>query len=230
MENLNEIIVRQDVVDLQNNSKGVITRAMSMTVASSDEMDVASTALSEIAQSNKKAEMMRKFFVEPFNSKVKDINAFFKDMKAPADEAEAHLRKQIGSFTLAERKREEEEQAEADRIEREKRAERDRIQAEADAKKEEEGGEEETAGESEPTPEPTPEPEPVVAPTVVPSAKVSSGRVATKMVWKHRVIDISKMPSEYLLPNSAELTKAVRGGVREIEGVEIYQDAEVMVK
>ncbi|HOR33205.1 MAG TPA: hypothetical protein PK391_12420, partial [Syntrophales bacterium] len=42
--------------------------------------------------------------------------------------------------------------------------------------------------------------------------------------WKHRIIDGKKVPREYCSPSDALIREAIKHGVREIEGVEIYQE------
>ena len=42
--------------------------------------------------------------------------------------------------------------------------------------------------------------------------------------WKHRIIDGKKVPREYCSPSDALIREAIKQGVREIEGVEIYQE------
>ncbi len=60
----------------------------------------------------------------------------------------------------------------------------------------------------------------------------STGRVAAvaATVWKHRVIDPAKVPAKYLMVNESAIKAAVAGGVREIEGVEIYEDVRTAIR
>lgn len=205
MQNVQELEKSPQVVELQKSSTGLVEKANAMTVKTAEDMDSASSVVADLTQSNKRAEMLRKFFVDPLNNQVKNINAFFKEMKAPTEVAETYLRGQIANFVTVEREREDRE-----RIEREK--------AEADAAKARE-----KKGEPEPEAFEAPVPE-------VPKAKTSSGRVSTKKVWKYEVENEKKIPREYLTPDLGKLRTAVRNGERKIAGIRIFEDTEVVVR
>lgn len=50
----------------------------------------------------------------------------------------------------------------------------------------------------------------------------------TRQVWRYRVVDITKVPAAYLMVNDAVVKAAIKGktGVREIPGLEIYDELE----
>ena len=54
----------------------------------------------------------------------------------------------------------------------------------------------------------------------------SSGRVAASAstVWRHRVVDLEKLPRAYMMANDAAIKAAIAGGIREIPGVEIVEE------
>jgi hypothetical protein len=60
----------------------------------------------------------------------------------------------------------------------------------------------------------------------------STGRVAASAVkfWTFRVLDPAKVPARYLMVNEAAIKAAVAGGVREIDGVEIYEDVRTAIR
>lgn len=60
----------------------------------------------------------------------------------------------------------------------------------------------------------------------------SSGRVAAAAVkfWTYRVTDPAKVPRQYLAVSDAAIKAAVAGGVREIEGVEVYEDVRTAIR
>ena len=43
-------------------------------------------------------------------------------------------------------------------------------------------------------------------------------------VWKYEIVDISKLPAEYMIPDTAKLTAVVKAGIREIPGCRIYDE------
>lgn len=55
-----------------------------------------------------------------------------------------------------------------------------------------------------------------------PKAKVAETTVTTKR-WTFGVVDEKKVPREYLTLNSFAVTQAIRNGVREIDGLDIFQ-------
>lgn len=65
----------------------------------------------------------------------------------------------------------------------------------------------------------------VVAPIVAPTTENISG-VSRAVVWKHRVVDASLIPREYMVPNDtmlAGVAKSTKGAIA-IPGVEIYSE------
>lgn len=78
-------------------------------------------------------------------------------------------------------------------------------------------------------------PEPAPAPVAVKEvARVvsSSGRVTASAAtfWTFRVKDPAAVPRQYLTVSDAAIKAAVAGGVREIEGVEIYEDVRTAIR
>lgn len=75
---------------------------------------------------------------------------------------------------------------------------------------------------------------PVAAPAPVKEiARVvtASGRMAAASTkWVHRVTDPTKVPRQYLMVNEAALKAAVDGGMRSIEGVEIFETARTSIR
>lgn len=59
------------------------------------------------------------------------------------------------------------------------------------------------------------------APTTV--AGRSGGQTQTRIVKKYRVVDESKIPREYLVPNMAAITEALKAG-KEVPGAEVYEE------
>jgi regulator of protease activity HflC (stomatin/prohibitin superfamily) len=48
--------------------------------------------------------------------------------------------------------------------------------------------------------------------------------------WKHRVTDIQKIPAHFLMVNDAAIRLAIRQGVREVPGLEIYNDTTAYIR
>ena len=72
----------------------------------------------------------------------------------------------------------------------------------------------------------------VVAPVIEVASEVPKvGGVSTTKRWKHRVVDVAKLPREYMLPNEkmlAGIATSTKGQIK-IEGVEFYSEASLSV-
>ena len=139
-----------------------------------------------------------------------------KKAEAPLVEAEGIIKPQIAAY-----------QAEQERI---RRAEEARIRAEL-AKAEEEARlqaaiEAEAEGRKEEAEEILEEPV-QVAPVVLPKAMPKLEGVSTRKIWKYRIVDESKIPREYMMPDLAKIGGVARslGDKARIPGVEIYPEA-----
>jgi hypothetical protein len=70
---------------------------------------------------------------------------------------------------------------------------------------------------------------PVVAPP--PSAvKTEKGSISYREVWKFKVTDESKVPRDYLSVDERKIRDAVKNGIRQIDGVEIYSEKEPVLR
>lgn len=78
------------------------------------------------------------------------------------------------------------------------------------------------------------EPAPVVAPVVVKeAARVTSftGAMATaSRKWKGEVTDPNAVPRQYLMVNQSAIDAAIKGGMREIPGVRIFEDVRTAIR
>jgi hypothetical protein len=70
------------------------------------------------------------------------------------------------------------------------------------------------------------------APTPVPQGPVrtAAGTVQTRKVWKFEVEDAAQVPREFLIVDEARIRQAVRDGVREIKGVRIFEDTQIVTR
>lgn len=60
---------------------------------------------------------------------------------------------------------------------------------------------------------------------------ISTGNKASASIrWTHRVSDPDKVPRQFLMVNEAALKAAVAGGVRKIEGVDIFEAAKTAIR
>lgn len=58
----------------------------------------------------------------------------------------------------------------------------------------------------------------------------STANSVVRNVWAFRVVDFKKIPFEYLQLNETAVRSAIKEGVREIEGLEIFKECQVAIK
>jgi len=157
-----------------------------------------------VTKSKKALEKSRKELVGPLNIRVDQVNAVFKEVTQELDEGKKKLEQKI-----IERRREVE--AEATRI-------RERAEAEAE-KKRQEARELGMA---------TPTPEPVFTPAPPQNIKTNLGTVSIRKTWTFEVTDFKLLPDKYKTTNDVFINdQIVKGKVREIPGLRIYQKESV---
>jgi len=62
------------------------------------------------------------------------------------------------------------------------------------------------------------------------SEKPKATGVHTVKRWTYEVIDVTSVPEEFLAVDDTEVKAAIKGGVREIAGLRIYQDESLAVR
>jgi hypothetical protein len=175
-----------------------------------------------IKVSRKKLDDFRKDLTGPVDKALKSVNKYFRDSAfAGIDSAEAQIKAKMGIWFRAE---EERRRAEALRAQEAAEAE-----ALALADQAAQQGQEAAAnslleagiasGEAE-----------------IKAAKIGPGRgehgavASAKKVWKWKLADASQVPRAYLTVDTMGITAAVLEGVREIPGIEIYEDIQVAIR
>lgn len=181
--------------------------SVSLVITGEKELANASDMLARVAKLRKQLEERRKFFTQPLNDQVKKINNLFKMWSEPLDRIDRKLRDAIAAYRAeAERKRREEEEFNRRKQE---------LLARLAGKKGQ---------------EPPPPPPPVETMPAPAAVRTKSGLVTTRKVWTFKVVDESLIPREYLVLDEAKVRKAISAGVREIPGLSIYQQEEVVVR
>jgi hypothetical protein len=64
----------------------------------------------------------------------------------------------------------------------------------------------------------------VSSPVVMERPKNTVGYTQSRKIWKYKITDFSKVPDEYKTLNQVAVNEAIREGVREISGLELYQE------
>jgi hypothetical protein len=176
----------------------------------------------QIAGHIKAVEEARKSAKEPVLSLGKAVDGVFALVADPLVPARAGIERAMTAY--AQRKADEE------------RA-RLRLVAEAAAQRQREADDLARA-EAEMLGEDTPPEAPVVPvqaalPTAAEASRVTGdyGSVASlRSRWIHEVTDLASVPREYLMVNDAAIKAAIKGGVRTIPGVRVFQESKVGVR
>ncbi len=201
-------------------------------------------ALAIVRRLLKAAEKSRKELVDPFNLKVKKINAAFDAMTKDLETANAMLTGSIRDWRESERQRIADEQARVARenAEREaaQKAETDRIAKEMAARTEIEA---KAVGMTEADAQKlgvlvAQDEIAAITPAPVEIAPVQRGNVAhgdlasghSQMPWAFEILDGSQVPVAYCSPDSKKIGEAVKAGVRDMPGVRIFQKKQIVTK
>lgn len=151
--------------------------------------------LKQIKNRIKSLEEQRVSYTRPLDESKKKIMSDFKEVIEPLEQLEGRIKSSMIVWASAEQKRLDEEQ---------KKIEAEAIKNATINKVSE-----------------------IVVPVVNTSVKTQRGTVSTNTIvkrWVYRIVDEMKIPREYLAADTSKIWQAVRGGVRNIEGTEIYQE------
>lgn len=202
-------------------------------VSTQAEFDVAEAALKRVTKAGTELESLRKRLAEPFLEAQRSIKAVADRAVAPLEAEKVRLKKVVGDYVVrveAENRRRHEEAAaaalEAQRREEEARAREDEARRKRD--------EEIASGQSTPFDDPPPEagalPSVVPAPAPVVEVPIVRSMTNVRKVWKHQVVDGTKVPRQFCEPSDRILREAVRNGARDIPGVRIWEETEVSAR
>lgn len=163
-----------------------------------------------------KSEGGRKALVKPLNDHVKWINQQFKDAQAPLTQADTIGRQKLGNY---QREVEYQRREEAERLRREEES---RRLAEAEAA--------EQAGDTDKVDQALDEAVHIPdAPRAAPT-RGNFGSSSTRKTWKYRLVDVTKVPVQFLQLDDQAIRAEIRGGVRTIPGLEIFEDEQVVIR
>jgi len=191
-----------------NEGRRVVALANRITVETVKQEEKAYDGLKEISSALKHIESERKKITKPLDDSKKAIQTLFKQLKAPFEEADGIIREKILDFH-----EEQERIAELERLALEKK----QREAEERAAKLRLQGKEKAADRAEIKAEELEEEAEYTVP------EVAASTVVTKR-WTFEITNESKVPREYCSPDLRLIRQAVRDGVREIAGVDIYEE------
>jgi len=206
-----EITVTPELAKMQELVPTLVNRANAFDVESDEQYEKGSQVLNYLKTQATSLDKLRKHFKEPILESGKRIDKFFKELTAPAKEAIEIVNDKMGVwYRIKEEERRKAEElariAERDRMKAE--MERERIKADMEA----EGVE----VEEEDLP-------PVPEAVTVPEAPIASA-TSVRKTWSYAIQDGGKIPRIYLEPSHKLIMQSIHDGVREIPGLEIYQE------
>ena len=179
-------------------------------INSKEEQEQATKVLSLIKKDLKEIDSKRKFILEPINSLTKEINTIAKATTSILEDMETTTKNKMSVFAnklILEQKKAEQEERERVKKEQEK------INHEA-----------QKLG-----------CEPVVIPEIVQekpktTIRTETGTSYTKEVWNFKITDISKVPLDYLIVDEKNVREAIKNGIRNIDGLEIFSENKIVIR
>jgi DNA polymerase III alpha subunit (gram-positive type) len=186
-------------------------------------------------------EKLRKSLVEPLNTRVKEINAYAREVASPLDEAEAHIKRELARFEDAQerirqeaiRKAEDERRRQAEELAKRQAEERARAAAEIASNPVVEEENPFGAASVADLDERQAEEKRALEVTHVQAVwDIEQNRVkGAKKLWKCEAVDLTKVPREFLVIslNEKAVLAMARAGVTEIPGVRLWQETSISV-
>ena len=238
MNEIIEVTKDPEALAISTTKTNIVNRVDDIIVKDDATKTLANEILVEVATTLKSVEKRRKFFVEPLNKHVSEINEFFRQISEPLKIANNELRVKIQDYMAIERERLEQARREAEAKEREQiqKAREAQIAAEiarnagmerAAKTLERKAEEATTKGENENAN--------AVALSIarVPTTiQASGGKSYVSKHWTWKLENAELVPSKFLMVNEKAIDLAVKQGARNpmIPGVNIYEDERLNVR
>lgn len=224
-----EIEAGKSYLALKSKAQEILKIAKGLQVRSQPTMDDAAEKKSSVKTLLKEVKRVKEDTVDPINKRKGQILELFKALSIPLTEADDLIGKEMAAYQTEMEAKERKRQEEIHRKQEEerKRAEKETLEAQRklDEAQTEEEIEEATseAVEAEQKLEKSYEP-PASPKKFAPKVRrtAGGGSVSFRAVPKFEVVDASKLPREYLMPDTAKIGKIVKAGVKQIPGVRIW--------
>ena len=174
----------------------IVKQATSIQIEKTEDMEPATEFLKQVVARKKRFEELRLFFTKPLNDHIKQVNAEFKNLSVPLEDIERDVKNKMVAFR---------------KIEQEKIfKEQEKLLAKAETMKTEKKQEEYREKAEE-----------IKQETKIES---KSGEVRFRKVWKFEITDETSIPREYLKVDETSIRQAISSGLREINGVRIFEE------
>lgn len=198
-------IEKQELVEIETSNNDIAIQVEAQQIANQADVDTANIILKHISVQMKTIEAKRKTFTQPLNQSLKEINSTFKTLMEPLQTAKSILTQKVMTWRQEEQRK--------IRIEQERIAKEEERRRKIQEAHKEKGHE-------------------VSEPIVMAKPKLleETDTTSTRKVWKFKIIEMGKIPREYLIVNESFVREAIRRGVRVIPGIRIYQDEIMVIK
>lgn len=217
-ETVKEILSPEESRMINDFAVCVFDKAKEIVVNDKDTFEQTAIRLQIVKTKFKEIEERRKELVKPFQEATKKLNDFFKRPLDLLKGAENCLKSAMSSYAYRLEQEQKEKQRKIDEI-----AEREREKIKKRAEKQLQKGNEKKAEELIQQVELVPH---AVVESEVPNIK----GISTRENWKYRVVDLNKVPREFLVLDDARLSKIAKAtkGLVPIEGIEFYSEAVIV--
>ena len=215
--------------------------AEALAIGGDEALGLAITSLAAIATVNRQGEAHRKRLVGPLNEHTKKINDVFHLVLDPVAEAERIVKRKIGDYQM-------EQRGKAEAAARAAERERQRLEAEALQAAEAATRAKQAASEAPTLPLFVERQEQAVAtasaaqeaaakaaaPILTPApppktVQVGGAKATVKTRWTFKLAAFQKVPRAFLMLNETAVRKALDVGIREIPGLDIFEEPDVSV-
>jgi len=224
-----------------------VLKTKTLVIKTKEQMTGATEYLANIVARKKRIEVIRISYTQPLNETLRNINADFKKASAPLEEAEGIVKTKMIAYRKieadrieAERKKEEEKQwkieqkriadekkiADKEALKETKKIEKENLSKAAENKEKKRIEDEKKAKQDE-LDKQGEEFVPEVDIKQENTVHSESGAARMRKVWKFEIENEKQIPKAYLTVDEVKIRKAIKGGVREIAGVRIYEDEQV---
>ncbi len=200
-----------ELMELRNDADGLLNKARE--VAAITELTHEARACEFLAQVKRRAKIVddkRKEYVAPLKAGIDNVNADFKSILIPLEQAEAIVKKGMVAFRDAEEfKAREAARIEAEAVARRMIAEASRDMSQDNLERATEASWELNDARA-------------LAPKTV---ETQSGKAQFRKSWKFEVVEPNAVEREFCSPDDRIIRDAVKNGLRETRGIRIWEES-----
>lgn len=215
------------IASVEIDARKKIDEINAMPVLTRSDFDTASEWLKKVVTVEKELKAKEKEKIAPLKEDIDAIKSVFKKPLELLANAQQIARDKLNAYLTAERLIEE-ERMRKEQIEKQKAAEKelrklDRADAKADKYDEATAAAIRESNQD--------KREEIIAAAAKPMKINQSGEHSTvRLIWDFEVMDMKKIPVEFLEVNNAAVRAAIKAGRRDIEGLKIYQKPSIAIK